>query len=335
MKQVIIGIDVASDTFEAAFTSESDGALLRQESYRNTRAGHRRFVKAAQDGGPGAHVVMEATGGYHLRLSKALLKAEELTQSVVNPLQVKRFSQMKLRRVKTDRSDAALIARYGREQKPGETAPDGPSRAKLKQISTLIDQLTKQRTALKNQRHATEQLPDSAEVCEEVIDQQLEALDEQIEKLKEEQERLAEEQFTATKELIESVKGVGSRTTCALKEDLSTAYAGDLSTFDSHKQLSAFMGLNPVVSQSGQSKNEAHISKQGHAKLRSLFYMGAQTARKYNSTCRALYDRLRERGKARKVALIAVANKLVKQVFAVVKSQTLFDNDYHKKSLAT
>lgn len=328
MKQVIIGIDVAKSAFEAAFVSASDGALIKQESYPNTRAGHRQFVDEAQRYEAQAHVVMEATGNYHLRLSKALLKAD-LTQSVVNPLQVKRFAQMKLRRVKTDRSDAVLIAHYGREQKPGENVPSGTAQAKLKQISTLIDQLTKQQTALKNQRHATDQLPDSAQVCDEVIDQQLEALGKQLEKLKEEQQRLAEQQFTATRELIESVKGVGPRTTCAL-----LAYAGDLSSFDSHKELAAFMGLNPVVNQSGQRNRQAHISKQGHAKLRKLFYMGAQTARLYNNTCRALYDRLVQRGKAKKVALIAVANKLVKQVFAVVKSQTLFDNNYQKKSSA-
>lgn len=330
MERVIIGIDIAKSTFEAAFASAPDGELLKQESYPNTKAGHRQLIEEAQcQEGGGAHIVMEATGNYHLHLSKALLEAEGLTQSVVNPLQIKRFAQMKLRCVKTDRSDAALIAAYGREQKPGESAPSGPSQAKLKQISTLIDQLTKQQTALKNQQHATEQLPDSAKVCEDVIDEQLEALDEQLEKLKKEQERLAAEEFTATRELIASVKGVGPRTTCAL-----LAYVGDLSTFDTHKQLSAFMGLNPVVNQSGQIEKRAHISKQGHKKLRTLFYMAAQSARKYNRTCRRLYERLIERGKARKVALVAVANKLVKQVFAVVKSQTPFDDDYQKKSLA-
>lgn len=328
MEQVTIGIDIAKDAFEIALLSATDGELLGQRSYANTRAGRRRFVEAAR-GYDDAHIVMEATGNYHLRLSKTLLDAG-LKQSVVNPLQIKRFSEMKLRRVKTDRSDAVLIARYGQEQQPGEDTPPNTAQAKLKQISTLIDQLTKQQTALKNQKHATDQLPDSAAVCEEIIDEQLQALKENIDKLKAEQEHLAEEQFTHVKELISSVKGVGARTTCAL-----LAYVGDLSSFDTHKQLSAFIGLNPVVKQSGNSEKAAHISKQGHAKLRALFYMGAQSARKHNTTCRKLYERLRAKGKAKKVALIAVANKLVKQVFAVVKSQTLFDNHYQKKSFAT
>ena len=327
MSNIIVGIDIAKDTFEAAFLRADDGELIEQARYPNTKAGHCAFVETVQ--GYQAHVVMEATGNYHLRLSKALLKAD-LTQSIVNPLQVKRFSQMKLRRVKTDKSDAVLLARYGKEQEPSEDRPPNAAQAKLKQIQTLLDGLTKQRTALKNQKHATGQLPESAPVCEEIIDEQLQALDRNIDKLKEEQERLAAEQFTCAKELIGSVKGVGPRTTCAL-----LAYVGDLSSFDSHKQLAAFMGLNPVVEESGTSRKASSISKQGHKKLRTLFYMGAQSARLHNTTCRQLYERLRARGKAKKVALIAVANKLVKQVFAVVKSQTLFDNHYQEKSLAT
>lgn len=326
--EITVGVDIAKDTFEAAFVSARAGTLLRRGSYPNTPAGHRQFVETARSYDR-VRVVMEATGTYHLRLSKALTEAE-LQHSVINPLQAKRFSQMKLRRAKTDKSDAALLACYGREQRPSPTGPPSAAQAKLKQISTLIDQLTKQRTALKNQRHAADQLPDPAGICQEVIDEQLQALDRQLRRLKDEQERLGAEQFAPVKKRIESVIGVGPRTTCTL-----LAYAGDLSTFDSHKQLSAFMGLDPTVEQSGQSSAAAHISKRGHKKLRTLFYMAAQSARKYNRACRRLYERLRAKGKPKKVALIAVANKLIKQVFAVVKNQTLFDNHYQEKALAT
>lgn len=335
---IIIGVDIAKDTFEVAFISASDksasdGSVLKRSSYTNSRAGHRAFIEAAgadQETHHGeVHVVMEATGNYHLRLSKALARAG-LRQSIINPLQVKRFAQMKLRRVKTDKSDAVLLAQYGREQEPGEDAPPSVAQAKIKQIATLIDHLTKQRTALKNQQHASDQLPDGATVCEEVLGEQLAGLDKNINKLKKEQERLASEQFTHVKQLAESVKGVGPRTACAL-----IGYAGDLRGFSSHKQLAAFMGLNPVVRESGTWKGRSTISKQGHARLRTLFFMGAQSARLHNRACRALYERIRAKGKAKKVALIAVANKLVKQVFAVIKNQTMFDNTrYQNKSLA-
>lgn len=324
MKQVIIGIDIAKDTFTAAFVSAEEGTLFKEASYANAKGGYAELIREAGRY-QAAHVVMEATGNYHLHLSCALLGAE-LTQSIVNPLQVKRFAQMKLRRVKTDRSDAALIARYGQEQEPAGQTPPPEAQAKLKQISTLIDQLTKQHTALKNQQHATEHLPASAHVCDDVLEEQLGSLQKHLQRLKEEQERLAEDQFTHVKELAQSVIGIGPRTACTL-----LAYAGDLSSFSSDKQLAAFMGLNPVVQESGTIKKQARISKQGHKKLRTLFYMAAQSARLYNNACRALYERLIDVGKPKKVALIAVANKLVKQVFAVVKHQSFFDNDLYLK----
>lgn len=325
MDKVIVGVDIAKDTFEAAFLAEGTGRVTAQRSYPNTCKGHKQLIRQAACHDH-AHVVMEATGNYHRRLSKALLEAD-LLQSIVNPLQVKRFGQMKLRRHKTDKSDAVLLAQYGHEQKPSsKDQPREPAQEQIKQINTLIEQLTKQQTALKNQQHAASQLPDAAGVCEEVLQEQLRQVEKSLQKLKAEQERLARQEFTHVKELAESVVGVGTRTTCTL-----IAYAGDLSSFDTHKQLSAFMGMNPVVRQSGQLEKAAHISKQGHKRLRTLFYMAAQSARRYNNACRALYERLIRRGKAKKVALIAVANKLVKQVFAVVKSQTLFDNDYYYK----
>lgn len=169
-------------------------------------------------------------------------------------------------------------------------------------------------------------------MCEEVIAGQLRELGQNLERLKKEQERLSEQAFAEEKERIESVVGIGPRTACAL-----LAYAGDLSGFESHKQLTAFAGLDPTPRRSGTSLDtDGSISKKGHRKLRALLCMAAQSARKHTGrACRALHERLIERGKAKKVALVAVANKLIKQVFAVVKKGVMFDNDYYRKNVAT
>lgn len=326
--KVIIGIDVAKDTFEAAFLCHATGKLLRRESLPNTAEGHHSLIGEAQRYGE-AHLVMEATGHYHERLSRAL-SAAELEQSVVNPLIVKRFAQMKLRRSKTDKGDADLIAAYGREQQPQAHVPATAAQQQLKQIASLIEQLTKQRTALKNLQHAGSLLPDGARVCGEVLQEQIEQIERSLERLENEQERLVEAAFAPVAELARSVTGIGRRTAAAL-----VAYAGDLSSFGSHKQFCAFVGLNPVAKESGTSLDmPRHISKQGHARLRTLLFMGAQSARRHNHACRALYERLIAEGKKKKVALIAVANKLIKQLFGVIKSGTPFDNDYEAKLTA-
>lgn len=325
-REVVIGIDVAQHSLETAFLCQRTGRMLERASLENTAHGHRRLIGMARRYGR-AHLVMEATGNYHLRLADALDRAGLVT-SVVNPLSIKRFAQMHLRRTKTDKSDAALIAAYGQHQKPEPHKPKTSVQQQLKQIASVQGQLTKQHTALKNLQHAARLMPEGSAVCAEVLQEQLEQLERALEELEREQARLVEAAYGPVNELARSVKGIGPKTASTL-----IACVGDLSSFDNYRQLTAFIGLDPKTQQSGTSLNVAtHISKQGHARLRTLFYLGAHSARKHNRACRELYERLIAKGKKKKVALIAVANKLVKQVFAVIKSAVPYDNNYHVKT---
>jgi transposase len=329
MEKVLIGIDIAKDKLDLALLDGSTGKWLHQSTVANTARGHARLLRLARPYAS-VHLVMEATGTYHLRLVQRLHEAG-LALSVINPLQLKRFAQMKLRRLKTDRSDAQLLAQYGREQKPPLDEPQPIVEQQLKQINTHIKQLIKQRTALKNLRHAHARLPEPARVCEAVLRQGIEHLDRALSRLHAEQERLVEEAYGEVRALIESVKGVGPRTALTV-----LAYLGTLRRFRSHKQVSAYIGINPVPRESGTSlQGKRHISKQGHAVVRTAFYMCALSASRHNRVCRALYERMKAAGKPEKVALIAVANKLVKQVFTVVKTGVAFDDNYlNKKHLA-
>lgn len=326
MTKVSIGIDMAKDKCDIAVIDLEQGQRLEAITYPNTAAGHQHLIEHLA-GYQVVHLVMEATGTYHLRLSKALAQAD-LLHAVINPLQLKRFAQMKLRRIKTDRSDAVLLAEYGREQKPPFHHMQPVVVQQLKQLNTHIEQLVKQRTALKNLCHASAELTDGAAVCTEVVGAVVSQLDQGLAQLKAAQQQLAASAYAEVKALIESVVGVGQRTALAL-----LAYLGTLHRFESHKQVVAYMGLNPVPMDSGTSlQAPRHISKQGNARLRTLFYLCALSAKRHNRVCKALYDRQKAAGKAEKVALIAVANKLVKQVFTVVKKGVPFDNHYLEKA---
>ena len=148
----------------------------------------------------------------------------------------------------------------------------------------------------------------------------------QIDRLQARQEELIDQQYSSVKELALSVKGIGPRTAIVL-----ITLLGDLSRFKNAKAVAAFMGINPVPYQTGTIEKQAHISKQGHAKLRTLFYLCALSAVRCNTECRRMYIRLLKRGKKKKVALIAVANKLIRQVVAVIKSGVPFDDNYVEK----
>ena len=99
-----------------------------------------------------------------------------------------------------------------------------------------------------------------------------------------------------------------------------------------YRQLISYAGLSPKEYSSGSSiRGKVRICKQGGSLLRHTLYMCALNAKKTNGACKELFDRLVAKGKNKKLAIIAVANKLLKQVFGVVKNECLFDRNYYKK----
>jgi transposase len=98
--------------------------------------------------------------------------------------------------------------------------------------------------------------------------------------------------------------------------------------FHSAKALAKYIGVVPVIYQSGKSQMTKGICKTGDPHLRSLRYMAFWSAVRYNKPCQQLYQHLKAVGKAPKVALLAVVNKLLCQAFAMVKFNQDFDPDY-------
>ena len=99
--------------------------------------------------------------------------------------------------------------------------------------------------------------------------------------------------------------------------------------FTSASELCSYAGITPVIRKSGSSINgKPRISKIGNAKLRNLLFMCSFNACKYNKACKAIFDRIVAKGKSKKLALLAVCNKLLKQAFAVAKSRIPYDENY-------
>ena len=93
--------------------------------------------------------------------------------------------------------------------------------------------------------------------------------------------------------------------------------------------LCSYAGLTPIIRQSGSSvKGRSRISKMGNPKLRNLLFMCNFNACKYNKDYKALFDRIVAKGKSKKLVLIAVCNKLLKQAFSIVKNRVPYNNDY-------
>ena len=99
--------------------------------------------------------------------------------------------------------------------------------------------------------------------------------------------------------------------------------------FETASQLCSYVGITPTIRESGSSvRGRSRISKVGNKKLRNLLFLASFSACKYNKTCKALFDRIVAKGKSKKLALIAVANKLLKQAFAIAKSGLPYDENF-------
>jgi transposase len=256
--------------------------------------------------------------------------------SLITPAQSKAFATMKHRTTKNDRSDARLLAEYGafNATELRFYAPPTEQQVRFRQLLDAIEQVEKMRQQVRNQRHAYEQLPpehqqkiilDTYQNTENQFDRQIEELQNSIKGLDS-----PDEDLDQTRQLMTTVKGIGEKTA-----NVILSKTQGIKRFDSHKQLSKFAGIAPTEKNSGSSvRGRRGINRSGNATLRKALYCATWSALRGNKACKALYDRLRAKGKPVKVALIAVANLLLRQIFAVVTSQKPFDNELYLKNCA-
>lgn len=310
----MVGIDVSKLTLDIC----NDGKSVR--SYANNTKDYRKFKSTLT---PNSCCVMESTSTYGYRLADYLTE-HGFKVSIVNPLSVKRYAQMTLSRTKTDKADAKLIANYAEIADLPDYKPASDAMNELKQLQTVLEQLIKQRTALKNQMEALKQMPRPSKSAIKAIETMIKAINKQIKAIEQQMVQKAQEDCPQAYEKALSVKGIGKRSATLLM-----AITHGFTQFDSPKKLSAYIGACPRISQSGTSLNtKSHICKMGMANVRATLYMCAHSAAKYNTACKALYQRLIAKGKAKKVALMAVVNKLIHQVFACVTKNEFFNNNY-------
>lgn len=123
---------------------------------------------------------------------------------------------------------------------------------------------------------------------------------------------------------IKSIPGLGRKTAILL-----IVATNGFKDFESSKQVSSYFGLAPHERSSGSSvKGKAHIGKNGHPLVRNHLFLCSFTACMYNPQCKALFERIVAKGKSKKLALVAVSNKLIKQAFAIAKSGLYYDENY-------
>ncbi|TSJ81133.1 MAG: IS110 family transposase [Candidatus Cardinium sp.] len=316
-----IGIDISKSSFVSAFRK---GEGYTTTTYTNDPDGIAVFL--AQLDQSLHHCILEATGNYGALLVEMLLESE-IAVSVINPKQIKHFARVMQHTTKTDKIDAKLIALYGSKMEPKPYTIPSESIQALKQQKTLLSQLKKQLTMSYNLLESFSVLPKTDDISLTMLKSTIAYQEDQIAVLEQKMLSITEEAYQDLYKRISSIKGIGDRTAIELIVSI-----GGGSHFQSAKQFSKYVGLAPVYEHSGSSiRKKGHINRHGNPGLRSLLYMASWSAIRFNKACKAFYERLKERGKPSKLALIAVANKLIRQVFAIMRDNTFYVDGHLSK----
>lgn len=313
----IYGIDISKDFFDV---------YNDLEGHHRFDNGEKGFIKLLKTLPEEALLIMEATGYYHYRLAQFLNKRGVLV-SVVNPLSVKRFIQMKLAKVKTDKSDAKAIYEYGQMNEVPLYSGLSELQSECLQLYQLLDIYVKKCTATKNKLHGEEVLGIPSKTVYRSLKRNLKHLEDEILLLEDKLLSLVRKNNQQELSLLQTIPGIGLKTALYL-----IVATNGFTKFENAKQLCSYAGITPTIKQSGSSvRGRSRISKVGNRKLRRLLFLASFSAFRHNKSCKALFDRIVAKGKSKKLALIAVTNKLLKQTFAIAKSGLAYDENFVSK----
>jgi transposase len=306
-KSICVGIDVAKASLEVASFPEE-----LKLSLENSAKGFRVLLSALQSYDVDL-VVVEATGGYERKVIAEVLSAD-YTGVVANPRQVRDFARGLGVLAKTDRIDAAMIARFAAVVRP---KPRPRPSVEHEELSALVGR-RRQLVDLKSQEEchleavAQKQAKKSIEKVLKMLNQQIGRLDGLIA-----ESIQADEELSHKNKILRSTKGVGPATSAMLLSRLP-----ELGTLN-RQQIASLAGVAPWDVQSGPWQGKRRIWG-GRAEVRSMLYMAALSARRDNPAIRDFALRLEKAGKQFKVIMVACMRKLLTILNAMLAKDSLW-----------
>ena len=296
LRYLDVGFAPLSKTFRVANAPEGIAALIQKLSEAQV-----------------TRVILEAIGPYARALVRALSFAG-FEVGIINPKRIRAFREAEGKRAKTDRLDAQLIARFGLVMTDSLRPLPSPEQEALKALGARRRQLTEM-IAMEKTRLKQADDPWMIESHRQTI----EVLTEQCQRIEKElSSRLAADpELARTMEILISIPGIGQRIASLLVTDLPEIGQRD------RKAIASLAGLAPHVSQSGTVPAKATISG-GRPCVRAGLYMAALVVVRHEPSFRQNYQSMRESGKPAKVALIAIARKLLVLANALVKANKTY-----------
>ena len=301
---IFVGIDVSKARLDVAIRPTGEG-----DSVVNDKVGIKALVKRLEEIQP-TLIVMEATGSMERQVSAALGGAG-LSVVVVNPRQVRDFAKATGQLAKTDSIDALVLARFAEAVRPAVRPLPDEVTLELRALTSRRRQITEMIVAERNR------IANASKAVRKRIDAHIRWLEAELERADKDLDQSIRQSpiWRENEDLLRSVPSIGpvvSRTLLAELPELGKI---------NRKQIAALVGIAPLNRDSGTFRGRRGIWG-GRATVRAALYMAALVASRRNSVIRAFYKRLRDAGKAPKVALVACMRKLLTILNAMIKHKT-------------
>lgn len=316
--RTFVGIDVSSSALDVHMLPT--GRALHVDLERDPSM--QTLTESLGDPAQVACIVLEASGGYEAPCA-AILGSAGYPIAIVNPKQPRAFAKAIGQAGKTDRLDAELLARFAQDVRPQVRPLPDEAQVEIRALVSRREQIVGMIVEEKNRRKMarTDRVKSDIQAHLTFLEGRRKDIEQQIGRAVEKSEA-----WKAKSETLCSVPGIGpvvSRTLIAQLPELGLL---------DRRAIAALVGLAPWSRDSGKKHGKRFISA-GRASVRKQLYMAAVTAARCNPTLGELYRRLRKAGKPAKVALIAVARKLVTILNAMLRDSTQWGSP--KKSAIT
>jgi len=313
-----IGIDISKRDFYVSFTENSEVLM-----FNNDTTGIKQFIKHLKShkyNKADTLIGLESTGSYHLPVAY-LCTQSGYTVNVINPLITKKQNQVSIRRVKTDEKDARLIRHCllsGAGHPFMETAE-----------SLALKTLVRQRSGYSMLRHRVRLRQEEVLNREDYLGISITTLNQELYdfldiKIKD-LDCILRRYNSKTQRLLQTIPGIGPQTAVTCLSEI-----GDITRFPDAQKLTAWIGLDPRVHQSGTSINgKGYITKRGNKILRTRLFNAASVAVIHPPNIfYEFFQKKRSEGKPYRVALCAVMRKMMHVIHAVWTDEKPFVNRF-------
>jgi transposase len=315
------GIEVGAR--ELIVSLQREGQRRGLKTFENEAPGHQAIIRHLRHPGRTVRVCLESTGVYGLDLALALERAG-FEVMVANPRAVRHFATAMMQRSKNDRLDPVVLLEFAiRMPFQAWVAPGQPA-LELHALARRLEALTEIQAAEKSRLHAVDATDTTPAALRRDLERSLRSIRRAIARLSGEAVKIIDRDpgLKLRFDLLISAHGsIAATSAIQILAELAVA-PPDLDV----RQQVAYAGLDPREYSSGTSVHKkVRISKHGNAHLRRALYMPALVAIRRQPNLRAFYQHLRDRGKPKLVALIAVMRKLLHAIYGMFKHRQPFD----------